>query len=149
MIFQTCRRHPAAGRFLAECSGCKQELFDLQAANERRASERLAAKVRTALGLAGFPAPVAEAGETERRVCVWSVRELQDVFARVGGTVTARSVERTVSDGTTFTAREVTVTVTLPGVGEVQVFTDWDPADEGYGFALPVIRTLNTSAVSV
>ena len=29
-IYQTCRRHPQAGRFLATCSGCAQELHDLQ-----------------------------------------------------------------------------------------------------------------------
>ncbi|MFF9287569.1 hypothetical protein [Streptomyces griseosporeus] len=28
--FQTCRRHPNAGPFLATCSGCAQELHDLQ-----------------------------------------------------------------------------------------------------------------------
>lgn len=30
MTYQTCRRHPAAGRFLATCSGCAQELHDIQ-----------------------------------------------------------------------------------------------------------------------
>lgn len=40
--FQTCRRHPEAGRFLAECSGCKRELFDMQARNEAEADARKA-----------------------------------------------------------------------------------------------------------
>ncbi|MFI0914190.1 hypothetical protein [Streptomyces abikoensis] len=30
MILQSCRRHPAAAPFLAECSGCKQELHNLR-----------------------------------------------------------------------------------------------------------------------
>ncbi|WP_035796380.1 hypothetical protein [Kitasatospora mediocidica] len=30
MHFQTCRRHPSAGRFMATCSGCAQELHDLK-----------------------------------------------------------------------------------------------------------------------
>jgi hypothetical protein len=37
MRLQTCRRHPSAGPFMAECSGCKRELFDLQARNEAEA----------------------------------------------------------------------------------------------------------------
>jgi hypothetical protein len=47
MHFQTCSRHPQAGRFLAECYGCKRDLFDLQARNEANAVQEKAA--RTAL----------------------------------------------------------------------------------------------------
>lgn len=43
MQFQTCSRHPGAGRFLAECSGCKRELFDIQARNEARMTTARAA----------------------------------------------------------------------------------------------------------
>ncbi|MFF7022997.1 hypothetical protein ACFY97_18590 [Streptomyces klenkii] len=54
MFFQTCHRHPSAGRFRAACPGCKQELFDLQAANEARAAAEKTA--REALILSGTPA---------------------------------------------------------------------------------------------
>lgn len=33
MRFQTCRRHPNAGRFLATCPGCAQELYDIAERN--------------------------------------------------------------------------------------------------------------------
>jgi hypothetical protein len=34
---QTCRRHPRTGRFLATCSGCTQELHDMQTRNQTMA----------------------------------------------------------------------------------------------------------------
>ncbi|WP_030248028.1 hypothetical protein [Streptomyces sp. NRRL S-455] len=40
--FQTCRRHPEAGRFLRDCYGCKRDLFDMQARNEAEAQARKA-----------------------------------------------------------------------------------------------------------
>ena len=49
MRLQTCRRHPNAGRFLAECSGCKQELHDLQERN------RALAAAPKALAIIGTP----------------------------------------------------------------------------------------------
>jgi hypothetical protein len=146
----TCRRHPSAGRFLATCSGCTQELYDLEVSNRKAASVALAARVRTALGLpATYPAPRLEFDETETRVSVWDVRQLNDVFAHVGGTVAAAQVECTLSDDTTYTVIRVTVTVDLAGVGAVEVFTDWDPADEAHGFALPVIVALNRVPAAV
>jgi len=36
--FQTCRRHPHAGRFLATCSGCAQELYDIEQRNRALAA---------------------------------------------------------------------------------------------------------------
>lgn len=33
MRLQTCRRHPNAGRFLATCPGCTQELYDIAERN--------------------------------------------------------------------------------------------------------------------
>lgn len=33
MRLQTCRRHPNAGRFLATCPGCAQELYDIAERN--------------------------------------------------------------------------------------------------------------------
>lgn len=122
--FQTCRRHPEAGRFLATCSGCSQELYDIEQANRAKAEAELSARVRTALGLPGYPAAESE-GESGRRVGMWSQFELNAVYERVGGTVTTRTVKRTASDGTTWDATEITVTVALPGVGTVEVFTDW------------------------
>ena len=109
----------------------------LDAPNRERA-----AKVGKALGFRYGWKPRPDFDETVTRVCVWSVRELDTMFARVGGTVTAQQVERTLSDGDTYTVTEVTITVDLPGIGTIEVFTDWDPADEGYGYDLPVIRAI-------
>lgn len=52
MRLQTCRRHPNAGRFLAECSGCKQDLFDIAEGNRARAA------APRALAVIGTPADV-------------------------------------------------------------------------------------------
>lgn len=46
---QTCSRHPKAGRFLATCPGCAQDLFDINRANQ---AKRAAA--RAALTAAGY-----------------------------------------------------------------------------------------------
>jgi hypothetical protein len=35
---QTCRRHPNAGPFMATCSGCTQELFNIEQANRARSA---------------------------------------------------------------------------------------------------------------
>ncbi|MFE2407036.1 hypothetical protein ACFXDE_01695 [Kitasatospora sp. NPDC059408] len=40
MRTQTCRRHPSAGRFMAVCSGCTQELYDIQARNQEMTDAR-------------------------------------------------------------------------------------------------------------
>ncbi|WP_030992224.1 hypothetical protein [Streptomyces sp. NRRL S-1813] len=106
----------------------------------------LNAHLRAALGLRHLPAPRPEIDETDTRRCVWSVRELDAVHARTGGTVTARKAERTITDGSPYTVIEVTVTVDVPNVGTVEMFTDWEPATELYGLALPVIRALATGA---
>ncbi|MFF3511544.1 hypothetical protein [Streptomyces sp. NPDC002573] len=139
MQLQTCRRHPSAGRFMATCSGCAQELYDIEQANRARAEADLSAKVRTALGLPGYP-PAEGDGETARRVGMWSQYELSAVFERVGGTVTTRTVQRLASTGSTWEATEITVTVDLPGIGTVEVFTDWD--EESGGRDLPLIQAI-------
>jgi sarcosine oxidase gamma subunit len=54
MRYQTCSRHPKAGRFLATCSGCTQELHDLQYGKPAPDPTREAA--RTALASIGTPA---------------------------------------------------------------------------------------------
>lgn len=150
MKLQTCRLHPNAAPFVRTCSGCAQDAHDAQYGNPTNSggqhSKRLADRVRKALGRYITADVRPDEGETPVRRMVWSVRELDDVFSRAGGAVSVRQVERTFSDGT-YTAMEVTVTVTLPGIAwPVQVFTDWNPAEEPHGFALPVIGALYANA---
>lgn len=105
--------------------------------------ENLIATVRTALGLTHWR-PNANHGETETRIVMWSQLELNDLYEQVGGTVTTRRVERTTSDGATWTDEEITVTVDVPGVGPVEATTDWceDLAKYGARDELPLTRTL-------
>lgn len=138
MRLQTCRRHPNAAPFTTNCSGCAQELYDIEQANRARAEAALSAKVRTALGLPGYP-PAEGEGETARRVGMWDQQHLNDVFERVGGTVTTRAVQRAGSCST-WAATEITVTVNLPGIGTVEVFTDWD--EESGGRDLPLMQAI-------
>ncbi|MGQ4343550.1 hypothetical protein [Streptomyces sp. SAS_275] len=101
----------------------------------------LAAKVGKALGFRGSYQPRADLGETATRYIVWSQVELNAVFERVGGTVTARRVERSTSDGSsTWAATELTLTVNIPGVGPVQVITDLEEESAVYPTDLPVVR---------
>jgi hypothetical protein len=44
VTLQTCRRHPHAGPFMATCSGCAQDLYDIAAAN-RAAAEQVRAEL--------------------------------------------------------------------------------------------------------
>jgi hypothetical protein len=74
---------------------------------------------------------------------VWSLRELQDIYARNGGTVTGRPVTRgCLSDGSTYDVTELVLAIDLGHLGTAVVVTDWDPADEVYGFALPIVQAL-------
>lgn len=100
--------------------------------------DQLALQVRTALGFRYIPRAL---GPEENPTCltVWSVRELQDVYAHVGGTVTVRPVTR-LFDGGTYDVIEVVLSAELDGIGTVAVVTEWNPADEAHGFALPVIQ---------
>jgi len=101
--------------------------------------EALTRRVCTALGLS-YSKPRAEEGETETRFLVWSQDELNDVFERVGGIVTSRTVQRSPRGCSTWNATEITVTVDLPGIGTVMVFTDWE---ESYGGRdLPVMQQI-------
>lgn len=50
MRLQTCHRHPTAGRFMRTCSGCTQELFDIEQANRAKAT------APKALAVIGTPA---------------------------------------------------------------------------------------------
>lgn len=136
---QTCRRHPSAASFLATCSGCAQELYDIEQANRARAEADLTARVRTALGFPSHGQPAREAGETPTRLCLWDQIELNTLYQRVGGTVTTRTAQRSTSDGdSTWTATEITVTVDLPGIGPVEIVTDW--FEEAGGHDLPLMR---------
>jgi hypothetical protein len=108
------------------------------------------AKVRAALG---FPAPWqpdAHLGETATYLTVWSQHELNDLYLRVGGTVTLRQVERSTSDGSsTWTATEITLTVAVPGVGPVEIVTDIeDDPEHGYRTDLPVVAVARYEAAS-
>ena len=105
--------------------------------------EQLARRVRDALGLRHWK-PNADHGETETRLILWSQLELNDLYERVGGTVTSRQVERIGSDGTVWAEEEIIVTVDVPGVGPVEAVTDWceDLAKYGPRDELPLTRAL-------
>ncbi|ELP67649.1 hypothetical protein STRTUCAR8_08576 [Streptomyces turgidiscabies Car8] len=105
--------------------------------------EKLARQVRDALDLRYWK-PSAEHGETETRIILWSQLELNDLYERVGGTVTSRQVERSISDGTKWTAEEITVTIDVPAVGPVEATTDWCDGLEKYGSRddLPLMQAL-------
>lgn len=105
--------------------------------------EELARRVRDALGLRHWK-PNADHGETETRIVMWSQLELNDLYERVGGTVTSRQIERTDSDGATWTEEEITVTVGIPGVGRVEAVTDWYEGLAKYGARdeLPLMRAI-------
>lgn len=138
---QTCRRHPQAGRFLAECSGCKQELFDIEQRSRAAAEAARIAKVGQALGFNAGWKPNPYLGETATHLTMWTQRELNTVFERAGGTVTTRQAARSTSDGSaTWIATEITLTVIVPGVGPVHLVTDWD--EETGGRDLPVMQTI-------
>lgn len=102
------------------------------------AERQLAKDICQALGIPYLaPAP----HENPACLSTWSVRELQDIYARNGGTVTARYVTRGgLSDGSTYDVIELLLTVDLGDLGPVVVVTDWDPADEAHGWKLPVVQ---------
>lgn len=108
---------------------------------------QLAAKVREALGFHYGWKPSPHLGETATHITMWTQRELNDVYERVGGTVTTRQVERSACDGdATWAAIEITLTVDLPDVGRVEIVTDWDE-DTG-GHDLPVMRAIEAEPVA-
>lgn len=102
--------------------------------------ERIA-KVGQVLGLRRGWKPNAHLGETATHITMWTQRELNAVYERVGGTVTTRQVERTACDGdVTWDATEITLTTEVPGVGYVEIVTDWD--EESGGRDLPVMQQI-------
>lgn len=107
-------------------------------------------KVRAALGYPAGWKPRPHLGETATHLTVWSQMELNDLFEQVGGTATTRTVERTASDGTTWTATEITLTVHVPDVGPVDVVTDIeDNPEHGYRTDVPVVMLARYRAASV
>lgn len=106
-------------------------------------------KVRTALGYEAGWKPRPHLGETATYLTVWSQVELNDLFEQVGGTVATRQVERSASDGTTWTATEITLTVQVPDVGPVDIVTDIedDPA-HGYRTDIPVVAVARYRSAS-
>lgn len=139
-LHNPCRRHADAVEIDSQCFDCIREEADIERIDRDRAETELATKVRTALGLPGHGRPIRDAGETAVRVCMWDQVELNTVYERVGGTVTTRTVQRTGSCST-WEATEITVTLDLPGIGAVEVFTDW--YEEYGGRELPLMRALN------
>lgn len=107
------------------------------------------AKVNAALGFRANRKPNAHLGETATYLLVWSQMELDDIFRRVGGTVTIRQVERSASGGTPWTADEITLTVDVPDVGYVEVVTDIeDDPEHGYRTDVPVVAVARYEAAS-
>jgi hypothetical protein len=106
--------------------------------------EKLITRVRKALGLLRWR-PNPDHGETETRIVMWSQLELNDLYERVGGTVTIQQVERTSPDGSTWDAEEITVTMDVPGVGPIEATTDWYDGYAKYGRRdeLPLMRALD------
>lgn len=98
-------------------------------------------KVRAAFGFRNGWKPNAHLGETATYLTAWSQIELNEIYERVGGTVTTRQVQRSTSDGSaTWTATEITLTVAVPGVGPVEVVTDIeDDPEHGYRTDVPVV----------
>jgi hypothetical protein len=117
-----------------------QQLLTPAALLLAHAEAELAAKVRTVLGMTGRRV-AEEEGETARRVGVWTQRELNALYERVGGTVTTRTAQRATHDGeTTWQTTEITVTVDLPDIGTVEIFTDWDETSGGHD--LPLMQAI-------
>ncbi|MEU6661236.1 hypothetical protein [Streptomyces sp. NPDC046821] len=100
-----------------------------------------AALVARALGFRNGLKPNESLGDSLTRLTVWTQHELNAIYIRAGGTLTTRPVQRSTHDGeSTWSATEITLTVHVPSIGDVQVVTDWD--EECGGRDLPVMRAL-------
>ncbi|MFE6885846.1 hypothetical protein [Streptomyces sp. NPDC057702] len=106
------------------------------------APQHLAQRTRTALGLPAAPLPRVEFGESATCLMTWSVRELDHLYGQTGGTVTV--VETEIAG----TLHLVVETMLSEVPGPVRLFIDWTPAEEVYGFALPVVRDATTTAAA-
>ncbi|WP_394425469.1 hypothetical protein [Streptomyces sp. SGAir0957] len=106
----------------------------------REASGR-SALVARALGFRPGWTPDEHLGETLHFITAWDQHELNSIYVRAGGTVTTQLVTRTTSNGqATWPATEITLTIPVPGIGDVQVVTDWH-ADNG-GLDLPIMQAV-------
>ena len=108
------------------------------------------AKVGQTFGFRAGWKPNPHLGETATYLTAWSQMELDEIFERVGGTVTSRQVERSASDGSaTWTATEITLTVQVPGVGPVEIVTDIeDDPEAGYRTDVPVVALARYQSAS-
>ncbi|MHC5259890.1 hypothetical protein ACYSUO_18590 [Streptomyces sp. UC4497] len=98
-----------------------------------------AALVARALGFPRGWTPNEHLGETLHFITAWTQHELNAIYVRAGGTVTTRLVSRSTSDGSrTWPATEITLTVPVPNIGDVQIVTDWD--EPSGGTDLPIMR---------
>lgn len=99
------------------------------------------AKVNAALGFRASLTPRAHLGETATYLMVWSQMELNELFLRVGGTVSTRVAQRSIDDGSdAWTTTEITLTVDVPEVGPVTIVTDIeDDPEHGYRTDVPVV----------
>ncbi|MEU1088941.1 hypothetical protein ABZ401_19260 [Streptomyces sp. NPDC005892] len=130
-----------AGPVAVETDHAHLAAVDAAEAVVKAATATLAAKVRHALG---WRDTRILDGETATSLSFWSQHELNAVYERVGGVVTSRTVHRAY-DGEATVDTEITVTITLPGVGTVQLTTDWD--EDSGGHDLPVMRAITAFAV--
>ncbi|MFJ6566617.1 hypothetical protein ACIQNU_04305 [Streptomyces sp. NPDC091292] len=102
--------------------------------------EKVAA-VRQALGFRYGWTPAPHLGETPTYITAWTQHELNDMYEQVGGIVTTRIVERSpYGCDTTWKATEITLTVDVPGVGYVEIVTDWD--EDSGGRDLPIMQVI-------
>ncbi|MFJ9128917.1 hypothetical protein ACIRJS_32930 [Streptomyces sp. NPDC102340] len=102
---------------------------------------RRTALVARALGFRPGWTPNEHLGETLHFITAWTQHELNTIYVRTGGTVTTRLVSRSTSDGSsTWPATEITLTVPVPNIGDVQIVTDWDEPSGGRD--LPIMRAI-------
>ncbi|WP_327671858.1 MULTISPECIES: hypothetical protein [unclassified Streptomyces] len=100
-----------------------------------------AALVARALGFPRGWTPNEHLGETLHFITAWTQHELNTIYVRAGGTVTTRLVTRSTSNGdSTWPATEITLTVPVPNIGDVQIVTDWD--EDSGGRDLPVMQVI-------
>lgn len=132
MRTQTCRLHPNAAPFVRTCSGCAQDCHDAQygnSAREARKAAALADKVRKALGRYIAPNVRPQEGETPTRRMVWSLHEMTDLWnLHADAKLTDRPVV-CAFEGGEYPATEITLTITLPTIGTVEVFTTYTEDD--------------------
>ena len=141
MRLQICSKHPDR-QFVMSCPGCAQDCHDAQYGNptrEAREATALAEKVRKALGRYIYEAIRTDVGETPTRRMVWSLRELNEVWDRFydNSKLTSRPATR-MSEGEQYAVTEICLTVDLPKIGTVEVFTDYGDKSE-YPHGVPDI----------